>query len=306
MSTTTITIDETKIQRLLLNCFPSPSGSFYLLWTHVEIVRDLQEKMVADLMETVYADYPRLLVLVVQDGGGPFGWEFYRALVNAYATAGHSCKKISMLFVKASSYGTGMSSGADSAVNVWPMEHVRKEIEENNFHHVVIVDDICDTGNTLHKVCSEVLSCVGKTTKIQDIRAAVLVERVDSSRPKTQTKLMPIHVLRIYDGNTCPWDLDPMGSNGWLLGAGMGVSTSLRVLPGSGGLLAVGVYIKSEDLPAEGLTFNKKSGEPEESIQCQDDGCHNDDSDHDEPRIFDSAVERQEIISPTLSGCVMQ
>ncbi len=94
-----------------------------------EIVKKLGEKITEE-----YAD-KNPLILCVLKGAAPFATDLFRA-INAPAE---------MDFVQISSYGTGTTSGALK---------IKRDVDASvEGRHIIVVDDILDTGNTLNYFC---------------------------------------------------------------------------------------------------------------------------------------------------------
>lgn len=94
-----------------------------------EIIENLGEKITKE-----YED-KNPLILCVLKGAAPFATDLFRAIDTA----------AEMDFVQISSYGTGTTSGA--------LKIKRDADASIEGRHVIVVDDILDTGNTLNYFC---------------------------------------------------------------------------------------------------------------------------------------------------------
>ena len=94
-----------------------------------EIVKNLGEKITKE-----YAG-KNPLILCVLKGAAPFATDLFRALDT----------EAQMDFVQISSYGTGTTSGA--------LKIKRDADADIEGRHIIVVDDILDTGNTLNYFC---------------------------------------------------------------------------------------------------------------------------------------------------------
>lgn len=143
---------------------PVPAIKYQPEYLDIHLSESQIQQRIAEMAEeinTVYANAPRLIVIAVLKGSFMFAADLLR----------HIKIPCHIEFVRLASYGDGTTSSG----NVKPVD---LSLPSMHGEHVLIVEDIIDTGLTLH-FFMDYLTSLHKT---ESLRLAVLLDKVEARK----------------------------------------------------------------------------------------------------------------------------